>query len=77
MGFSYNVGRGLSAGAPFAGERWRFVSNWPGVFVAGRRILIAASLALLLPETRAPTYLSLNNQIPATRENARFAARAS
>lgn len=53
MGLSYNLGRGLSAFAPFAvgaiATRFGFL---PGFFLLGGAFLNAALLALLLPETR-------------------------
>jgi len=53
MGLSYNVGRGLSAVAPFAvgaiATRFGFL---PGFFLLAGAFLAAALLALLLPETR-------------------------
>src|SRR5919109_67611 len=53
MGLSYNVGRGLSALAPFAvgaiATRFGFL---PGFFLLAGAFLAAALLALLLPETR-------------------------
>jgi MFS family permease len=53
MGLSYNLGRGLSAGAPFAvgaiASRFGFL---PGFFLLAAAFLAAALLALLLPETR-------------------------
>ncbi|HET9995009.1 MAG TPA: MFS transporter [Candidatus Acidoferrum sp.] len=53
MGLSYNLGRGLSAGAPFAvgaiAARFGFV---PAFFLLALAFLAAALLALLLPETR-------------------------
>ncbi|HKW63266.1 MAG TPA: MFS transporter [Candidatus Acidoferrum sp.] len=53
MGLSYNVGRGLSAFAPFAvgaiATRFGFL---PGFFLLAGAFLTAALLALLLPETR-------------------------
>jgi MFS family permease len=53
MGLSYNLGRGLSAVAPFAvgaiASRFGFL---PGFFLLAAAFLAAASLALLLPETR-------------------------
>jgi MFS family permease len=53
MGLSYNVGRGLSAVAPFAvgaiATRFGFL---PGFFLLAVAFLSAAFLALLLPETR-------------------------
>src|SRR6266436_5129656 len=53
MGLSYNVGRGLSAVAPFAvgaiAARFGF---GPAFFLLAAAFLLAALLALLLPETR-------------------------
>ena len=53
MGLSYNVGRGLSAAAPFAvgamASRFGFL---PAFFLLAGAFLAAALLALLLPETR-------------------------
>jgi MFS family permease len=53
MGLSYNLGRGLSAVAPFAvgaiASRYGFL---PGFFLLSAAFLAAALLALLLPETR-------------------------
>ena len=53
MGLSYNLGRGLSAAAPFAvgaiATRFGFL---PGFFLLAVAFLSAAFLALLLPETR-------------------------
>lgn len=53
MGLSYNLGRGLSAVAPFAvgaiATRFGFL---PGFFLLAGAFLAAAFLALLLPETR-------------------------
>ena len=53
MGLSYNLGRGLSAVAPFAvgaiATRFGFL---PGFFLLAGAFLAAAILALLLPETR-------------------------
>jgi MFS family permease len=53
MGLSYNLGRGLSAAAPFAvgaiASRFGFL---PGFFLLAGAFLTAALLALLLPETR-------------------------
>jgi len=53
MGLSYNLGRGLSAIAPFAvgaiATRFGFL---PGFFLLAGAFLAAACLALLLPETR-------------------------
>src|SRR6267378_2717085 len=53
MGLSYNIGRGLSAIAPFAvgaiASRFGF---GPAFFLLAATFLVAALLALLLPETR-------------------------
>jgi MFS family permease len=53
MGLSYNLGRGLSAIAPFAvgaiATRFGFL---PGFFLLAGAFLAAACLAMLLPETR-------------------------
>ena len=53
MGLSYNIGRGLSAVAPFAvgaiASRFGF---GPAFFLLAAAFLLAAFLALLLPETR-------------------------
>ncbi len=53
MGLSYNLGRGLSAIAPFAvgaiATRFGFL---PGFFLLAGAFLAAAFLALMLPETR-------------------------
>jgi hypothetical protein len=53
MGLRYNIGRGLSAVAPFAvgaiASRYGFL---PGFFLLAAAFLMAALLALLLPETR-------------------------
>lgn len=53
MGLSYNLGRGLSAVAPFAvgaiATRYGFL---PGFYLLSAAFLAAALLALLLPETR-------------------------
>lgn len=53
MGLSYNIGRGLSAIAPLAvgaiASRYGFL---PGFFLLAATFLMAALLALLLPETR-------------------------
>jgi MFS family permease len=52
MGLSYNLGRGLSAAAPFAvgaiATKYGFL---PGFFLLSAAFLAAALLALLLPET--------------------------
>ena len=53
MGFSYNVGRGLSAFAPFAiGALAVKHGIGPAFLIQGSAFLIAALLSLLLPETR-------------------------
>jgi sugar phosphate permease len=53
MGLSYNIGRGLSAIAPFAvgviASRFGFGTAF---FLLAAAFLMAALLALLLPETR-------------------------
>jgi MFS family permease len=53
MGLSYNLGRGLSAGAPFAvgaiASRFGF---GPAFFLLAAAFFVAALLALMLPETR-------------------------
>ena len=53
MGLSYNLGRGLSAGAPFAvgaiAARFGFL---PAFFLLAGAFFLAALLALALPETR-------------------------
>jgi MFS family permease len=54
MGLSYNVGRGLSAAAPFAvGSLALHFGIGPAFLLPAGAYLIAAGLALLLPETRA------------------------
>src|SRR6266478_135225 len=54
MGLSYNVGRGLSASAPFAvGSLALHFGIGPAFLLPAGAYLIAAALALLLPETRA------------------------
>jgi MFS family permease len=54
MGLSYNVGRGLSAAAPFAvGALALHFGIGPAFLLPAGAYLIAAMLALLLPETRA------------------------
>jgi MFS family permease len=54
MGLSYNVGRGLSAAAPFAvGSLAVHFGIGPAFLLPAGAYLIAAALALLLPETRA------------------------
>lgn len=53
MGLSYNVGRGLSAGAPFAvGALAAHFGIGPAFFLLAGAFFAAALLALLLPETR-------------------------
>jgi MFS family permease len=53
MGFSYNVGRGLSAFAPFAiGALAIRHGIGPAFLLQGGAFLLAALLSLLLPETR-------------------------
>ena len=53
MGLSYNLGRGLSAVAPFAvGAMATRFSFLPAFFLLAGAFLAAAFLALLLPETR-------------------------
>jgi MFS family permease len=53
MGFSYNVGRGLSAFAPFAiGALAVRHGIGPAFLLQGGAFLLAALLSLLLPETR-------------------------
>jgi len=53
MGLSYNIGRGLSAGAPFAvGALAAKFGIGPAFFLQAGAFLAAALLALLLPETR-------------------------
>ena len=53
MGLSYNIGRGLSAGAPFAvGALARHYGLGPAFFLQGGAFFAAAMLALALPETR-------------------------
>jgi MFS family permease len=53
MGLSYNIGRGLSAGAPFAvGALALHFGIGPAFFLQAGAFLLAALLALLLPETR-------------------------
>jgi len=53
MGLSYNIGRGFSAAAPFVvgwiALRWGFL---PAFFVLAGAFLLAALLALALPETK-------------------------
>ena len=53
MGLSYNLGRGLSAAAPFAvGAMASQFGFLPAFFLLAGAFLAAAFLALLLPETR-------------------------
>jgi MFS family permease len=53
MGLSYNLGRGLSAAAPFAvGAMASHFGFLPAFFLLAGAFLAAAFLALLLPETR-------------------------
>jgi len=53
MGLSYNLGRGLSAAAPFAvGAIASLFGFLPAFFLLAGAFLAAAFLALLLPETR-------------------------
>jgi MFS family permease len=53
MGLSYNIGRGLSAAAPFAvGALAAKFGIGPAFFLQAGAFLAAALLALLLPETR-------------------------
>ena len=53
MGLSYNVGRGLSAAAPFVvGSLALHFGIGPAFLLPAGAYLIAATLALLLPETR-------------------------
>jgi MFS family permease len=52
MGLSYNIGRGLSAAAPFAvGALALHYGIGPAFFLQGAAFFVAALLALLLPET--------------------------
>jgi MFS family permease len=52
MGLSYNIGRGLSAVAPFAvGALALHYGIGPAFFLQGAAFLVAALLALMLPET--------------------------
>jgi len=54
MGLSYNIGRGLSGGAPFAvGALALHFGIGPAFLLPAGAYLVAALLALLLPETRA------------------------
>jgi MFS family permease len=56
MGLSYNVGRGLSAVAPFAvGALAVHYGIGPAFFLQGGAFFVAALLALLLPETLGRT----------------------
>lgn len=53
MGASYNIGRGLSAGAPFAiGLLARHFGLGPSFLLLAGAFFVAAMLALALPETR-------------------------
>ena len=53
MGLSYNLGRGLSAASPFAvGAMASQFGFLPAFFLLAGAFLVAALLALLLPETR-------------------------
>ncbi len=53
MGLSYNIGRGISAVAPFAvGALAQRVGLGKSFFMAGAAFFIAALLATLLPETK-------------------------
>src|SRR6266404_3878451 len=65
MGLSYNIGRGLSAIAPFAvgaiAARFGF---GPAFFLLAATFLVAALLALLLPETRGRQLTSLSDRHP-------------
>jgi MFS family permease len=52
MGLSYNIGRGLSAAAPFAvGALALHYGIGPAFFLQAAAFFVAALLALLLPET--------------------------
>jgi MFS family permease len=52
MGLSYNIGRGLSAAAPFAvGALALHYGIGPAFFLQGAAFFVAALLALMLPET--------------------------
>jgi MFS family permease len=56
MGLSYNIGRGLSAVAPFAvGALALSYGIGPAFFLQAAAFFVAALLALLLPETRGRT----------------------
>jgi hypothetical protein len=56
MGLSYNIGRGLSAVAPFAvGTLALHYGIGPAFFLQAGAFLMAALLALALPETRGQT----------------------
>lgn len=56
MGLSYNIGRGLSAVAPFAvGALALRFGIGPAFFLEAAAFLIAALLSLALPETRGQT----------------------
>ena len=53
MGLSYNLGRGLSAAAPYAvGALALRFGIGPAFFLQAAAFLVAAFLALALPETR-------------------------
>ena len=53
MGLSYNIGRGLSAAAPFAvGALAVKFGIGPAFLLQAAAFLVAAVLALMLPETR-------------------------
>jgi MFS family permease len=53
MGFSYNVGRGISAAAPFAVGLVAVRHGFAAAFlILAGAFLLAAALALTLPETR-------------------------
>jgi hypothetical protein len=53
MGLSYNIGRGLSAVAPFAvGALAARYGIGPAFFLQAAAFFVAAILALTLPETR-------------------------
>lgn len=56
MGLSYNIGRGLSAAAPFAvGALALHYGIGPAFFLQAGAFLVAAILTLLLPETMGQT----------------------
>jgi MFS family permease len=53
MGLSYNVGRGLSAFAPFVvGKLAESFGIGPAFFLQGAAFFVAAMLTLMLPETK-------------------------